>query len=232
MILAFRRKAPCAQGRIGTMVEFRVVHSVTTEMCTGFLTLASFGVILKFLSDGYTKHFFGKVNLFDKIAMLTSRYSEPASYFALFAGIAMTFVSMVTGSLSWTVDQLLASELVHNKILLTVMSQTLFIGALILRAQHRYELWMQRMTAWIYTLMTVSAFAFIILQNSVAGQMVGKGSLLDDTFPWLKDIEFDAFIMPVWASVLIIICTIVFVGTVAMNVRGKGKVERLPPAPT
>ncbi len=208
-----------------------MVHSVTTEMCTGFLTLASFGVLLKFLSDGYMKHFFGKVNAFDKLASLTSRYAEPASYFALFTGIVMTFVSMVTGSLSWTIDQLLASELVHNKILLTLISQALFIGALILRGRHRYELWMQRTTTWIYFLMVMAAFTFIILQNSVAGQMVGKGSLLDDTFPWLKEMEFKAFMMPVWGSLLIIVGTIVLVGAVSLVARRGGKTEMMPPAP-
>ncbi len=205
------------------MVEFRLVHSVTIEMCTGFLTLASIGILLKFLSDGYMKFFFGKVRPFDKLATVTSRYSEPAAYFALGMGIFMTFVSMVTGTLSWSLDTLMNSELVHNKVLLTVASQTLYIGVFILRIRHKYEIWMSRQTTWIYFLMTMSAFAFIILQNSVAGQMVGKGSLLDGTFPWLKELEFHMLIFPLWGSLLMIIGTIAIVAVAFLATRSKGE---------
>lgn len=210
------------------MVKFSVVHSVTTEMCTGFLTLASVGVLLKFFSDGYMKYFFGKVRAFDKLATVTSRYAEPASYFALGTGVFMTFVSMVTGSLSWTFDQLAASQLVHNKILLTVTSQAIFIGAFVLRTRHKYEIWMDRMTAWVYFLMVMAAFVFIMLQNSVAGQMVGKGSLLDDIFPWLKEMEFQMLVFPVWGSMALIIGAVIAVAAIVLLTRNWGQNKREP----
>ena len=190
-------------------------------MCTGFLTLASIGILLKFLSDGYLKLFFGKVRSFDKIATVTSRYSEPASYFALGIGIFMTFVSMVTGTLSWSLDTLIGSELVHNKVLLTVASQTLFIGVFYLRIRHKYEIWMSRQTSWLYFLFAMTAFAFIILQNSVAGQMVGKGSLLDGTFPWLKEMEFHMLIFPIWGSLIMILGTVAIVAVAFLAARSK-----------
>ena len=205
------------------MVEFRLVHSVTTEMCTGFLTLASIGILLKFLSDIYMKHFYGRVRLFDNIATITSRYAEPASYFALGIGIFMTFVSMVTGTLSWSIDTLMNSELVHNKVFLTVASQALYIGVFLIRIRHKYEIWMDRQAAWIYFLMTMTAFAFIILQNSVAGQMVGKGSLLDGTFPWLKELEFHMLIFPIWGSLLMILGTAAIVAVAFVLTRSKGE---------
>ena len=204
------------------MVEFRVVHSVTVEMCTGFLTLASIGILLKFLSDGYMKRFYGRVRVFDNLATVTSRYSEPASYFALGIGIFMTFVSMVTGSLSWSLNTLLNSELVHNKILLTIGSQSVYIGVFILRLRHKYEIWLNRQTAWIYFLMTMAGFALIIAQNSVAGHMVGKGSLLDGTFPWLTELEYHMLYFPIWGSLLMILGTIAIVAVAVLKTRSKG----------
>ena len=161
--------------------------------------------------------------MFDNLATVTSRYSEPASYFALGIGIFMTFVSMVTGTLSWSLDTLMDSELVHNKVLLTVASQAVFIGVFILRIRHKFGIWMNRQTAWIYFLMTMTAFAFIIIQNSVAGQMVGKGSLLDGTFPWLKELEFHMLIFPIWGSLLMILGTAAIVAVALLMTKAKGE---------
>lgn len=212
------------------MVEFRLVHAVTTEMCTGFLTLASVGILVKFLSDGYMKFFFGKVRLFDKIATVSSRYSEPAWSFALGAGIFMTFVSMVTGTLSWPLDVLFNSELAHNKVLLTITSQALFIGVFILRTKYTYEIWMNRLTTWLYLVLAMSAFAFIIFQNSVAGQMVGKGSIIDPILEWLNVNEKVAWTFPVWASAVLILVTIAVVVLAYMFVKNRGEHAQKPSA--
>ncbi len=213
------------------MVEWRLIHSVTIEMCTGFLILASIGILVKFLADGYLKRFFGKIKPFDKLATVTSRYAEPASYFALGAGIFMTFVSMGTGSLSWTIDRLLNSPLAHNKVLLTITSQTLYIGIFLLRTRYTYAIWLSRSTAWVYTLLTQCAFAFLILQNSVAGQMVGKGSIIDDLLHWFNIEERLLWTFPQWASIVLIIAAIVTIVIAIIILRKqKSGIEQKPAA--
>ena len=91
------------------MVDPRVIHSITIEACTGFLLLAGAAVIVKVASDWWLRSLRGRSARLDRWAISASKFAEPASYFALIAG--------------------------HNKILVTSVSQTLFIGAILLRAR-------------------------------------------------------------------------------------------------
>jgi hypothetical protein len=193
------------------MVEFSLVHSITTEMCTGFLTLAAFSIVLKFLADGYLKRFRGRIGSLNWLATKSSQYAEPASYLAMGAGVIMVLVSGMTGLLSWQFDRLAQSGLAHNKVLLTVTSEVIFMGAFILRAKYSSKLWTDRLTAWIYLMLAMVAFLLLVLQNSVAGQMAKGKSLLDYFFPWLKGMEAQVISFPVWGSILTIIGTLVIV---------------------
>jgi hypothetical protein len=193
------------------MVEFSLVHSITTEMCTGFLTLSAFCILLKLIVDGYLKRFQGKFKRLDWLATKFSQYADPASYIAMGGGVIMVLVSGTTGLLSWQFDRLAQSGLAHNKVLLTVASEVIFIGAFILRARYSSKLWADRLTAWIYTALAMVAFLLLVLQNSVAGQMAKGKSLLDYFFPWLKGMEAQAISFPVWGSILTIVGTVVIV---------------------
>lgn len=185
------------------MVDPRVIHSITIEMCTGFLLLAGAAVLVKVVADWWSRNLRGRVTRFDKWALAASRFAEPASYFALIAGVIATFASMVTGSLAWPADQLGASETVRNKILITATSQTLFIGAVILRGRYRFEIWMTRGTGGFYAGLVLMGDALMVLQNSVAGHLAGKGSLLDEFLHFLNINTHPMWVFPVWASIAI-----------------------------
>lgn len=187
------------------MVDPRVIHSITIEMCTGFLLLAGTAVFVKVVSDWWLRNLRGRITRFDKWALAASRFAEPASYFALIAGVIATFISMVTGSLAWSFEDLAASETVHNKVLITAVSQTLFLGAVILRARYRFEIWMTRGTGGFYALLVLTGDALMTLQNSVAGHLAGKGSLLDDFLHILNIDTHPMWVFPTWASLLIIV---------------------------
>ncbi len=187
------------------MVDPRVIHSITIEACTGFLLLAGAAVIVKVVADSWLRNLRGRSGRLDKWAIAASKFAEPASYFALIAGVIATFVSMVTGSLAWPASQLGASETVRNKILITSVSQTLFIGAVVLRARYRFEIWMTRGTGAFYALLVLTGDALMTLQNSIAGHLAGKGSLLDDFLHAFGVNTHPMWIFPVWASILILI---------------------------
>src|SRR3972149_6810155 len=151
------------------MVDPRVIHSITIEMCTGFLLLAGTAVAVKVVSDWWLRNLRSRSRRLDQWALAAPRFAEPASYFALIAGVIATFLSMVTGSMAWPLEDPAQSETVHNKILLTATSQTLFLGAVVLRARYRFEFWMARGTGAFFALLFLTGVALMVLQNSAAG---------------------------------------------------------------
>jgi len=212
------------------MVDPRVIHSITIEACTGFLLLAGAAVIVKLGSDWWMRNLRGRVTRFDRWAIAASRFAEPASYFALVAGVIATFVSMVTGSLAWPADQLAASETVRNKILITTISQSLFIGAVVLRFHYRFELWMTRGTGVAFAVLVLSGTALMILQNSVAGHLAGKGSLIDDFLQWFGINTHPMWAFPAWASLTILVAFPLAAAAVGLGLRRQAR--RLGPAPS
>ena len=174
-------------------------------MCTGFLLLAGTAVAVKVVSDWWLRNLRSRSRRLDQWALAASRFAEPASYFALIAGVIATFLSMVTGSMAWPLEDLAQSETVHNKILLTATSQTLFIGAVVLRARYRFEIWMTRGTGAFYALLVLTGDALMVLQNSVAGHLAGKGSLMDDFLHTLNIDTHPMWFFPPWASLFIIV---------------------------
>lgn len=201
------------------MVDPRVIHSITIEMCTGFLLLAGTAVAVKVGADWWLRNLRGRSGRLDRWALAASRFAEPASYFALIAGVIATFVSMVTGSLAWSFEDLAASETVHNKVLITATSQTLFIGAVILRARYRFELWMTRGTGGLYALLVLTGDALMVLQNSIAGHLAGKGSLLDDVLHTVGIDTHPMWVFPVWASILLAVAFPIAAVAVGLGLR-------------
>ncbi len=213
------------------MVDPRVVHSITIEMCTGFLLLGGSAIIAKLVADFWLHRLHGRVARFDHWAASVSRYAEPASYFALVAGVLATFLSMVTGSLAWPADELIASPTVHNKILLTTLSQVVFIGAIVIRTRYGFQLWMSRSTGLLYTLLVLTGVGLLTLQNSIAGHLAGKGSILDDL---LHDIGINTHPMwtfPVGASLALLIAFPLMVVVVGLLLRRQARASRPVPAP-
>ncbi len=187
------------------MVEPRVIHSITVEMCTGFLLLAGTGVAAKLVADWWLRNVRGRVTRIDRWALAASRLSEPASYFALIAGVIATFASMITGSLAWPLEDLATSAVARNKILVTSVSQTLFIGAIALRARYHFAIWMTRGTGGFYALLVLTGTALLTLQNSIAGHLSGKGSLLDVLLHSIGIDTHPLWVFPTWASIALVV---------------------------
>jgi len=192
-------------------------------MCTGFLLLAGTAVAVKVVSDWWLRNLRSRSRRLDQWALAASRFAEPASYFALIAGVIATFLSMVTGSMAWPLEDLAQSETVHNKILLTATSQTLFIGAVVLRARYRFEIWMTRGTGAFYALLVLTGDALMVLQNSVAGHLAGKGSLMDDFLHTLNIDTHPMWFFPPWASLFIIVAFPLAAAFIGLSLRAAQK---------
>lgn len=213
------------------MVDPRVIHSITIEMCTGFLLLGGTAVIAKVAADFWLRHLRGHILRFDRWAASVSRYAEPASYFALVAGVLATFLSMYTGSTAWPFSELVSSPIVHNKILLTVASQIVFIGAIVLRTKYKFEIWMSRSTSAFYAVLVVTGVAIMTLQNSIAGHLAGKGSILDEFLTWANINPTAIWVFPAWASLVILVAFPLAAVAIAFSLRAAARpVESRPAA--
>lgn len=191
-------------------------------MCTGFLLLSGIAIISKLVADAWLRRLPGRVARFDRWAANVSRYAEPASYFALTAGVLATFVSMVTGSLAWPFQDLVTSPIVHNKVLTTAASQALFIGAVVLRSRYKAAIWSTRITGLGYSLTILTGVALMTLQNSIAGHLAGKGSLLDDVLHSLQIDSHVIWVFPETAALVILVGFPLVALAIALGLRVAG----------
>jgi hypothetical protein len=157
----------------------RLYHTITVELCTAAGLFAALSIIIKLISDGYLKYLGGKSGKMDRFARFASGLAEPTAYAMGFGNVIFTFISMYTGMNAWPFDALIGSEAVHNKMMLTVFSQITFFTFIVVRTKFGKELWNNRMLAGIYSSLALLGGAFIVLQNSVAGHLAGKGSITD-----------------------------------------------------
>ena len=183
------------------MVDPRLLHQVTVELCTGFLLLAGISVAAKAAADAWTRSLSGRVRRLDRTAALVAAFAEPASFVALLAGVAAGFLSMYTGSQAWPADDLGASPTVHNKILLVGLSQTAFLAAVVIRSRFRARVWATPSTGAFYALLIFAGDGLMVVQNSVGGHLAGTGSLLDDVLVSLGIDEVSMWVLPPWAAI-------------------------------
>ncbi|UCD92080.1 MAG: hypothetical protein JSV43_07585 [Methanobacteriota archaeon] len=166
----------------------RLLHTITVELCTAAALFAAISVVIKLASDGYLKYFEGKWETGDKAARVLSVYTEPTAYLMAIGGVSFTFVSMYSGLSTWPLEALIGNEAAHNKMLLTSVSQTMLVVFIAIRFSFGEKLWKNKILVAIYAALAIMAAIFVVLQNSVAGHLAGKGSLLD---PFLQFVNVD-----------------------------------------
>ena len=162
------------------MVDPRVLHQVTVEIATGFLTLAGISVALKLVSDLWLRRFKGRFFTLDRWSRSVGRFAEPTAFVALALGVITSFATSYTGLNVWPSSMLWSDPTVRNKMLLVAVSTTLFLGALALRIRFRARLWRAASAGGLYAGLVLAGNVALILQNSVGGHLQGTGSLLDD----------------------------------------------------
>ncbi len=183
------------------MVDPRVLHQVTVEIATGFLTLAGVTVGLKLVSDGWRRHFAGRSWLLDKWSRQVGAFAEPTSFVALALGVLVSFVTSWTGLNVWPAAVLWSDPTVRNKMLLVSLSTTLFVGALAIRARYKAKVWLTPSTGAFYALLVIAGNVALVLQNSVGGHLQGTGSLLDDLLAMVNINETILWTLPTQAAI-------------------------------
>jgi len=194
------------------MTDPRLFHTITVELCTAAGLFTALSITIKLLSDGYLKYFSNKSGKMDRFARFTSGLAEPTAYAMGIGNVLFTFISMYTGMNAWPLDALIRTEAVHNKVMLTVFSQVTFFTFIMIRTKFGKELWKNRMLAGTYSGLALLGGAIIVLQNSVAGHLAGKGSITDFFTNALNIKLTSEFALPMVVSIGIIISVAVIVG--------------------
>lgn len=210
------------------MVDPRVLHQVTVELCTGFLLLAGLSVAARAAAEVWTRGLGGRMRRLDRWASVVAGVAEPASLVALFAGVAGAFLSMYTGSRAWPEADLVTSPAVHNKLLLVGLSQTLFLSALVMRLRFRARIWEAPSTGASYALLVLLGDAFMVLQNSVGGHLAGTGSLLDDLLGSVGIDPESMWVLPSWAALSALVAFPLATALVARRLRASAREAARP----
>ena len=206
------------------MVDMAAIHALTAELHTGFLTLAFLtiaGVFLCQLLFRYAPKRFSGPRL-----LRLREYLEPTGYVATFAGVLAVIASAITGSASWSVDNLLASALTRNKIIFTIFALVLWSTVLFMRWRFKRNLWTYPATALLYSGMAAVAFAITAATGSLGAHLVKGGSIID---PYLAALGIDltkAITLTSTAALLITAASIAVIIVVLLVARGTGIAKR------
>ena len=182
------------------MVDPRVLHQITVEIATGFLTLAGVAVALKLGTDLWLRRFRGHSWTLDRWARSVGAFAEPTAFVALALGVFVSFVTSWTGLNVWPSTALWSDPTVRNKMLLVALSTTLFLGAFILRARFRARIWLAPSAGALYAGLVLAANVILVLQNSVGGHLQGTGSALDDLLAMVHLDETVLWTLPTQAA--------------------------------
>jgi len=198
------------------MVDPRVLHAITLELCTGFLLLAVAAVVVRVASDGILRAARGRTRL-GRWAQAASRIADPTATFALVAGVLGTTLAIATGAHTWAVDAELVAASVPGEIQVVAASQGIFLGAVLLRLFVGPRIWRSHAAGASYAGLVFVGGGLLVLENPSGVPLVGQGSLLGDALlPSGADLSF-SFILPAWASLLLVAA--LPVATVGMGLR-------------
>lgn len=178
------------------MVDMAALHSLTAELHAGFLMLAFVGIVAVFICQIVLRFRENMPKIFVRWATRSRGYFEATGYVAAVAGVLALILSAYTGANAWSVDQLLDSAIVRNKILLTIFATIMWIGVVVIRTRFGRSLWTRPPVAFLYTGIAVVAFGITSTAGSLGAHITQGGSFLDPVWEALgvdltKDVSLD-----------------------------------------
>lgn len=149
-------------------------HVITAELHTGMLALAFASVIIRLLASWVRSE-----NLIWRGLV---QLAEPTAYLAAIGGMLALLASVATGfTYTWSLDVLLTSSVVLNKIAISAFSVTFWILFVLVRSLYGTMLWERAKLRGLYVALAVGGFLSLMLAGSTGGHLAGKRSLLDST---------------------------------------------------
>ena len=191
------------------MISSATFHVITTELVVGSFAMAGICFLVLAIQS------FG---LFEsEKALLVTDY---AGHFALGFGLVATPFAIFSGiSSSPTSD--LSSPLLVNKMFLSMIATGLALAVLFTRYKIGNKLWNSKPSSRIQTAAGLAASGFMLMTASAGGKFSRGESVLD-----FLNLPYDTiFLMPTWASVIVLLAGVVSVIIAVMNLQKSSAVE-------
>lgn len=175
-------------------------HVITSELHTGMLTLAFASVLIKLVSLRIKSSY----PLWQGLVWL----AEPTAYLAAIGGLLSLLASVVTGfTYTWSLEVLLTSSVVLNKIMISILSVTFWVLFVVVRSFYGARLWEVPRLRRLYAALATGGFLSLMLAGSIGGHLAGKRSMLDTALHHLGIKTHLLFILPdlvIWSSLAVV----------------------------
>ena len=169
-------------------MSMSALHSLTAELHAGFLTLAFVCILVAAVASVINRRGGGccssRSERLDKMIV----YTDAAGYVAAIAGVFGLVLSAITGMLAWPIDALLDSELVQNKIMLTVLGTVLWCIVVATRSKFGSALYSSPLMSSLFVMITLASYAAISVAGSMGAHLTIGESVLD---PLLQSIHIN-----------------------------------------
>ena len=191
------------------MISSATFHVITTELVVGSFAMAGICfLVLAIQSFGLFES--------EKASLVT----DYTGHFALGFGLLATPFAIFSGiSSSPTSD--LSSPLLVNKMFLSMIATGLALAVLFTRTKVGNQLWANKSSSLIQSAAGLAASGFMLMTASAGGKFSRGESVLD-----FLNLPYDTiFLMPTWASAIILVAGIVSAIIAVMNLQKSSTIE-------
>lgn len=157
------------------------LHTMTTGLHEGMLTLASLCIIIIIAAKVY-KRTFGKILYIDVERII--KFIEPTTVIGALGGSIFLVVSAYIGMfyVSGGADALVSQALLMNKVMMSIFAEDFWIIFLIIRAKYGKDIWNKGLLSAVYAAIGIAGFLFTMETGSLGGHLAEKGSILDPIY--------------------------------------------------
>lgn len=179
------------------MVDWSGVHSITVSMHEGMLLLAFIAVMVRFLVNITPKlpvvgWFFS-----NEFLQKTARISETVAFIAGLGGTIGILASAATGTILSSMRGDILSNIVLNKIMVSVFAFVFWADFLTIRLKFGDEkIWSNRTLQFFYPLTALIGFILVTVSGSIGGTLAGKESIIEFIFDYLGIDKNSLWILP------------------------------------
>lgn len=179
------------------MVDWSGVHSITVSMHEGMLLLAFIAVMVRFLVNITPKlpvvgWFFS-----DEFLQKTARISETVAFIAGLGGTIGILASAATGTILSSMRGDILSNIVLNKIMVSVFAFVFWADFITIRLKYGDEkIWSNHILQFFYSLTALVGFTLVTVGGSIGGTLAGKESIIEFIFNYLGVDKNSLWILP------------------------------------
>ncbi len=191
------------------MISSATFHVISTELVVGSFALAGVCFLIQALQN------FNLLN-----SQKISQSTDNTGHFALGFGLLATPFAIMSGIAS-SPGSGVSSPLLVNKMFLSMIATGIAVAVLYARFSLGNKVWSSKKSSITHASAGLAASVFMLITASAGGKFTRNESLLD----WLS-LPFDTvFLMPIWATGLVLVIGIATTTLAVISIRGQSSVQ-------